>query len=79
MPLSDDPFKFVNEFKAIKEGFYSLKIDGETVLQYGIWNGMNDLLREQFVSIINVNKPSLKLIDKHKFDAIESLKDTKIV
>ena len=32
---------------------------------------MNDMLREQFVSIINVNKPSLKLIDKHMFDAIE--------
>ena len=71
LTYQQDPFEFVSEIKLIRELFRSLKIDVDTILQYGIWRGMNETLQNQFILITNKNKPSLEDIESHMFDAIE--------
>ena len=57
--------------KSIINSFRNLKIDVDTVLQYFIWNGLNDRFQNHLISITNNVKPSLDEIATHIFEATE--------
>ena len=66
-----DPYYFISEFRIIRESFTSLKIDMNMILQFFIWNAMNDTFRNQVINITLDNKPSLDDIETHFFEATE--------
>ena len=66
-----DPYYFISEFHIIRESFTSLKIDMNMILQFFIWNAMNDTFCNQLINITLDNKPSLDYIETHFFEATE--------
>ena len=71
LAIGDDPFEYVSKMRLITESFNSLKIDSSLVLQFFIWQGMNENMQTQLIQITNKHRPSLEDINKHIFDAIE--------
>ena len=71
LTLKDDPYSFISEMRVILQTFDTLKIDVNTILQYFIWDGMNDLFQRQLISITNCNKPSLEQIQDNIFEATD--------
>ena len=71
LPYDKDPYLYASEFRVIQESIGTLKIDVNFIIQYFIWKGMNQTLQNQFISITNVNRPSLELINTHLFAALE--------
>lgn len=66
-----DPYTFIGDMRSIINSFKSLNIDVDTVLQYFIWNGLNDRFQNHLISITNNVKPSLDEMETHIFDATE--------
>ena len=71
LAATDDPYQFISDMRLIIDSFERLKIDTKVILQYFIWNGLNNEMKTQLVHITNTNKPSLDEIQKHIFDATE--------
>lgn len=71
LPSSGDPYEFIGEMRTLINSFRTLNITVETVLNYFIWNGMNDSFQNQFIQILNENKPSLPQIEEKIFEATE--------
>ena len=68
---SDDVYSFISDMRTTVSLFKSLDINIDTVIQYFIWQGMNDSFQAQLVSITNKSKPSLEEINAHIFSATE--------
>jgi len=66
-----DPFVYVGEIRNIRESFAKLKIDSDYVMQFFIWQSMNEVLKNIFIQITNKNYPSLADIESNLFKAIE--------
>ena len=66
-----NPYTFISEMKIITETFKKLGIIVDNILQYFFWHAMPDKVRQQFVAITNVCKPSLQQILYRVFDATE--------
>ena len=71
LAATDDSYQFISDMRLIIDSFERLKIDTKVILQYFIWNGLNNEMKTQLVHITNTNKPSLDEIQKHIFDATE--------
>ena len=69
--IGDDPFDYISQMRQVVESFRILKIDGDMVLQYFIWNSLNKDMKSQFIAITNSNKPSIDEINEHLFTATE--------
>lgn len=66
-----EPYKFISEMRVIIDTFKSLKVDIDTVLQFFIWNGLNEQFRNILISITNETKPELDMIVDNIFKATE--------
>lgn len=68
---NDDVYEYISQMRSIISSFSSLSIDIDTVLQYFIWNSMNDNMQNQFINITNCSKPTLEEMNTHIFAATE--------
>src|SRR5215469_3163459 len=68
---NDDPYKYIGDMNSILDSIKRLKIDVDTISQYFIWSSLNEIFQNQFIQIINKNKPSLQEIKDNLFDATE--------
>lgn len=66
-----EPFEYISKTRSLSEAFKSLKITTDHVLQYFIWEGLNDTFKSQLVQITNHSRPSLDEIREHFFEASE--------
>lgn len=66
-----DAYEFVSNVRIITELFSNLRIDVDTVMQYFVWNAMPENLKNKFVSITNVSKPTLQEINENMFTAVD--------
>jgi len=67
----DDVYSFISEYRNLISSIKTLKIDINTVIQYFVWSGMNDLFQNQLINISNKSKPSLKDINDNIFAATD--------
>lgn len=67
--LSDDPYKWICQAKVLKDQIDNLEIDTDLILQYFLWDGLNDSFKAQYVGITNSSKPTLKQILDNAFEA----------
>ena len=68
---SDDVYTFISDMRMTVSLFKSLEIDVNTVIQYFVWHGMNELFQSQLVNLTNKSKPSLEEINSQIFSAAE--------
>ena len=66
-----DPYSYIGDIRTVTNSFKTLKIDVDTVLQYFIWNGLNDRFQSHLTQITNESKPSLAEINDKIFEATE--------
>ena len=66
-----DPYSYIGDIRTITNSFKTLKIDVDTILQYFIWNGLNDRFQSHLTQITNESKPSLSEINDNIFEATE--------
>ena len=71
LPYDQDPYTFIGEMRSIITEFENLEIKTEEVIQYFLWNGLNDRFQNHIISITNKNKPNLKEIEDNIFEATE--------
>ena len=69
MSVDEDPFNFVAKMKNITEGFETLKITTNHVLQYFFWKGLPFKFQDILVQITNNSKPTLDEINSKFFEA----------
>ena len=57
-----EPYKYISEMRIIIDTFATLEIDINTVIQFFVWNGLNDQFKSIFTNITNeqnlIYKPS---------------------
>ena len=70
-----DPYSFISDMRIIIDSFKTLKIDTDLVLQYFLWNGLNDTFKKVLVDLTNETKPSLKNITDNIFKASDRYMD----
>ncbi|XP_066946894.1 uncharacterized protein [Macrobrachium rosenbergii] len=75
LTYQSDPYDFISNMRIICNQFEALDIDRNIVLQFFIWNGLNDCFKNQLMNITGSNKPSLQQIDLHIFSALERYKN----
>ena len=66
-----DPYAYIGDVRTVISTFNSLNIDVQTILNYFIWNGMNESFQNHLIQITNCNKPSLTDIENNLFEATE--------
>ena len=66
-----DPYMFIGEMRTITANVKHLGIDVDTVLQFFIWQSLNDKFQDQLITITNKNKPNLAEINENIFAATE--------
>ena len=71
LSYDQDPYSFIGEMRSIITEFENLEIKTEEVIQYFLWNGLNDRFQNHIISITNKNKPNLKEIEDNIFEATE--------
>ena len=67
----DDPYEFISKVRLIIERFDKYKIDVGNIIQFFMWEGMNNQFKEHLIQITNKGKPSLKEITEKFFEACE--------
>lgn len=72
---STDPYTFIGDVRSVMCSFENLNVDIETMLQYFVWNAMNDQFQSQLVSITNQTRPDIKEIMDNIFVAAERYRD----
>ena len=77
LTTSTDVYEFISEVCSIISTFKLLEIDVDTVLQFFIWNAMNDQFQSQLIQITNETKPDLEKIMTSIFSATERYMKTK--
>ena len=71
LDVSCDVYEFISEVRGIISTVGLLEIDVDTILQYFIWNSMNDQFQSQLIQITNKTKPDLTEIMENIFSATE--------
>ena len=64
-----DPYEFIGELKSITTNFKSLEIETEDVLQFFIWQSLDNRFQTHLTQITNKSKPSLEEIENNLFEA----------
>jgi hypothetical protein len=70
-----DPYKWICDARSLKDQFERLNIDSDLILQYFLWEGLNDNFKAQYVGILNQSKPNLSDILEHAFEANKRYKE----
>lgn len=65
----EDAFLWISEARIIEEQFKTLTITTEIILQYFLWNSLNDEFKSLIVAITNKSKPSVSEIFDNSFEA----------
>ena len=71
LTYQSDPYAFIGKVRTIRNSFSALNITVENVLQFFIWNSLNDRFKLQLTQITNKNRPSLHEIEENLFEAAE--------
>lgn len=71
LQIDGDIYNFISEMRSITCTFKELDINIETVIQFFVWQGMNDRLQSQLIQITNNSKPTLDEINENIFAATE--------
>jgi len=66
-----DAYSYISEMRVIVDLFKNLSITEEVILQYFIWNGLDECMQSQLITICNDNKPSLEMINRNIFKALD--------
>ncbi len=69
MTVYDDPYNWICQSRVLKDQIESLNITTDLILQYFLWEGLNDNFKSQYVNITNVSKPSLTQLLDNAFEA----------
>ena len=75
LTLRGDPYEFISRMRTIINQFDELGITKELVLQFFVWNSLNDCFKSQLINITGSNKPSLQEINDNIFIALERYKN----
>ncbi|XP_064116582.1 uncharacterized protein LOC135222425 [Macrobrachium nipponense] len=70
-----DPFSYIGKITNVTETFSTLEIKVDDILQYFIWQGMNESFKAQLVNVTNHVRPSLEEIKEKFFEASERYMD----
>jgi hypothetical protein len=68
---NEEPYAFLGAMRTVLAGVNSLSITINDVLQYFVWNGLNNDFKSHLVSITNKCKPSIQEINDNIFEASE--------
>ena len=75
----DDPFVYMSKMCSLRDGFKTLKITSDMILQYFFWNGLNESFKLHLINITNETRPSLKnILDKFFVASERYLCQTKV-
>ena len=69
LKTGSDPYVFIGELKAIMSNFESLEIVTQDVLQFFVWNSLDDGFQSHITAITNKSQPTLPDIEKNLFEA----------
>ena len=75
LSYQSDPYEYICNMRIIIDQSSALSIDKNLILQYFIWNGLNDCFKNQLIKITSSNKPSLQQIEGNIFIARERYND----
>ena len=65
------PYAFGASMRTAKNTFNKLKVTVKNILQYFIWNGLNEQFQTSLTQITNVSRPTLDEIENNIFEASE--------
>jgi len=68
---NEEPYAFLGAMRTILAGVSSLSITTDDILQYFVWQGLNNDFKSHLVSITNKCKPSIQEINDNIFEASE--------
>ena len=71
LSFGDDPYSYIGEINNMISSFENLEINTDIVLQYFIWQGLNDRFQNHLIQITNKSRPSLQDIQTHIFEATQ--------
>ncbi|XP_066941280.1 uncharacterized protein [Macrobrachium rosenbergii] len=66
-----DPYEFISKVRLIMERIRKLKMTVDCILQFFIWEGLNDSFKNHLIQITNSSKPTLNEIVDKFFEASE--------
>ena len=66
-----DPYEFISKVTLIMERVRKLKMTVDCILQFFIWEGLNDSFKNHLIQITNSSKPTLNEIVDKFFEASE--------
>ena len=66
-----DPYEFISKVRLIMERVRKLKMTVDCILQFFIWEGLNDSFKNHLIQITNSSKPTLNEIVDKFFEASE--------
>ena len=64
-----DSFAWISSVYTIIDQVQNLSIDVSTILQYFVWNSLNNRFKQHLIAITNNSKPTLKEIQDNLFEA----------
>ena len=67
---SDDPYKFVGEFRSVKERLKQLNVTVDDVTEFFFWKALNENMKTEFVHLCNSAEPSLEDMEEKLFEAV---------
>ena len=76
--FNDDPYTFIGDMRTVIAEFESLKINVQEVIQFFVWNGLNQKFQDHLISITNKSKPGLTEISDCIFEATNRYSKSKI-
>ena len=68
LSYNDDPYTFIGDMRTVVAEVESLKIHVDEIIQYFIWQGLNQRFQDHLTSITNKSKPNLKDISDNIFE-----------
>lgn len=71
LPYPGEPYKFVSEFRTIKDEIKRLSLDVETIFQYFVLNALNEKFNSTLMNFTRETKPSIDVIDETMFQVVE--------
>ena len=69
LPKNGDPYSFIGDMRTVQSGIKSHAITMDDVVQYFVWNGLNNSFQTHLTQITNKSQPSLKEIEENIFEA----------
>ena len=75
LALRGNPYEFISRMSTVISQFDELGITKELILQYFIWNSLNDCFKNQLIQVTGSNKPTLQEINDNIVIALERYKN----